>query len=105
MEVGRVDSSALATAIELKVEPRPKEKVVVITGASSGIGRATAQAFTRYGAALVLAARRQKPLEQAVNECRTRGAKAITVPLDVATWMRWTDSHKRQSGRLGRSMA
>src|SRR5437764_9417607 len=83
MEVGRVDSSALATAIELKVEPRPKEKVGVITGASSDIGRATAQAFTRYGAALVLAARRQKPLEQAVNECRTRGAKAITVPLDV----------------------
>lgn len=57
--------------------------VVVIAGASSGIGRATAQGFARQGARLVLAARREGLLEEVAQECRALGAEAMAAPTDV----------------------
>ena len=59
------------------------ESVVVITGASSGIGRATALAFADAGASVVLAARREQPLREAAGECEARGVRALAVPADV----------------------
>ncbi|MGF9649305.1 SDR family oxidoreductase [Pseudarthrobacter oxydans] len=62
---------------------RVRNSVVVITGASSGIGRATALRFAAKGARLVLAARGPESLEAVAAQCRKRGAKAIAVPTDV----------------------
>lgn len=60
-----------------------RDSVVVLTGASSGIGRATAWAFAERGAKLVLAARSRESLEDVANECRARGAEAVAVATDV----------------------
>ncbi|MFL6611902.1 MAG: SDR family oxidoreductase [Pseudomonas sp.] len=61
------------------------EKLVVITGASSGIGRATAQAFARQRARLVLAARDRAALDEVVAQCQARGAAALAVCTDVTS--------------------
>jgi short-subunit dehydrogenase len=57
--------------------------VVVITGASSGIGRAAALAFADRGARLVLAARDVSALETVASQCEQRGAIACVLPTDV----------------------
>ena len=59
-------------------------KVVLITGASSGIGRATAEAFAAKGAKVALAARREDELAALVSEIETREGKATLVRTDVA---------------------
>ncbi|MGW7101742.1 SDR family NAD(P)-dependent oxidoreductase [Streptomyces sp. NPDC054838] len=58
-------------------------RVVVITGASSGIGRATALACAKRGAHVVLAARSGRELDRVAEQCRRRGGKALAVPTDV----------------------
>jgi len=60
-----------------------QEQVVVIVGASRGIGRAAAVALARPGRRLVLAARDGPALEAAAMEARERGAEAASVPCDV----------------------
>lgn len=59
------------------------EKTVVITGASSGVGRATALEFARHGAMLVLAARNLEALNELEAECRELGALTLAVQTDV----------------------
>jgi short-subunit dehydrogenase len=58
-------------------------RVAVITGASSGIGQATAEAFARAGWSLVLAARSARDLKNVAASCRAWGADVLTVPTDV----------------------
>jgi short-subunit dehydrogenase len=58
-------------------------KRVVVTGASSGIGRATALALARKGASIALAARRANLLQDLAAECNALGGHAIAVPTDV----------------------
>jgi short-subunit dehydrogenase len=60
------------------------EQVMVITGASSGIGLVTARHAAAAGARVVLAARNDRDLEDAVEEIRTGGGRAIHVVADVA---------------------
>ena len=59
-------------------------EVVVITGASAGIGRATVRAYARRGASLGLLARGQEGLEGARREVEKLGGKAVVIPTDVA---------------------
>jgi short-subunit dehydrogenase len=60
-----------------------RNRVVVITGASSGFGKGVAEKFAREGADLVLAARREALLEDLARDCRKHGARAVSVPTDV----------------------
>src|SRR5215472_12036690 len=61
-----------------------KGKIVFVTGASGGIGRATALAFAAEGARLLLAARRAGRLAEVASECLKRGAPAVhSIDLDV----------------------
>ena len=58
-------------------------KTVVITGASSGAGKAAALEFARHGANLVIAARRMDALEQVLSECHQIGGRAVAIHVDV----------------------
>jgi short-subunit dehydrogenase len=78
-------------------------KVVVITGASSGVGRACAQAFAARGCAVVLAARRAGELEELAEHCRTRhGARTLVVPTDVTDVQAVDDLARRAVAAYGR---
>ena len=61
-----------------------KDKVALVTGASQGIGRATALAFASAGAKVAVAARRSQSLTALVTEIEAAGGEALAVPLDVA---------------------
>lgn len=58
-------------------------KVIAITGASSGIGEASARLLAERGATVVLAARRVERLDELARELRARGGRALTLRVDV----------------------
>ena len=66
------------------MSPPSSTPVVVITGASSGVGRGVALALARQGARLVLAARRDEVLTELAAECAALGGQAAAVPTDVS---------------------
>src|SRR3989442_8113557 len=61
------------------------KKVVVITGAAAGVGRATVRAFARQGADIGLLARGIDGLEGARREVEAEGGRALVLPTDVAS--------------------
>lgn len=68
----------------MRSERRLKGKVVVVTGASAGVGRATVREFARHGAHLGLLARGRDGLEGARRDVEAFGAQAVVIPTDVA---------------------
>lgn len=61
-----------------------RRRVVVVTGASAGIGRATARAFAQPGVCVALLARGERGLQAAADEVERAGAEALVLPIDVA---------------------
>ncbi len=78
-------------------------KVVVVTGASAGLGRAAVRAFAEAGASVGLLARGEDALDQAAKEVGAAGAEACAVPTDVAVFEevdRAADRVERELGEI-----
>jgi NADP-dependent 3-hydroxy acid dehydrogenase YdfG len=76
--------------------------VVVVTGASSGVGRAIARAFGTQGARVGLMSRNQEALEEAADEIRHAGGTAMVLPLDIADAAAVEDAAARVEAAWGR---
>ena len=76
-------------------------KVAVITGASSGIGEATAEALAAEGASVVVAARREERLSDLVERINGNGGKALSVECDVTDEEQAHDLIQRTRDELG----
>ena len=61
-----------------------RDQVVIVTGASAGIGKALALQLAHQGARVAIAARRAERLEKIAADCRAMGAEVLVVPTDVA---------------------
>lgn len=79
-----------------------KDKVAVITGASSGIGEATAEALAAEGAAVVVAARREDRLEDLVERIEGNGSRALAVSCDVTDEDQAHDLIRKAKEEFGR---
>lgn len=83
--------------------PKPiSEQVIVITGASSGIGLVTAKRAAARGAKVVLAARNARDLERAAEEIRREGGEAIAVPTDITRYDQVEALARRAAEEYGR---
>lgn len=78
-----------------------RDRTVLVTGASSGIGRETALAFASAGANVVLVARRAKLLAKVAAECRKAGVAAMVAPVDVARTEAVADCFRKAVKRFG----
>lgn len=78
------------------------QHVVVITGASSGIGRATALRFAREGAKVVLVARNEQALQEVAREVEARGGEALVYMADVSDPAQMDALAAETASRFGR---
>ncbi len=80
---------------------KDKSQVVVVTGASGGVGRAVAHAFAKRGAHVGLLARGQKGLDDAAREVESFGGQALAVPTDVSDHRQVEAAAQRVEERFG----
>lgn len=78
-----------------------RSQVVVVTGASAGIGRATAQLLARRGARIGLLARGETGLEGAAADVRAAGGEALAIPTDVSDYDAVEQAAQRVEERFG----
>jgi len=81
---GRLIYNRLFVRRERIVELGLKDKVAVVTGATEGIGRATALKLAREGAKVAICARRQEPLDRAAAELKKTGSDVLAVSADMS---------------------
>jgi 3-oxoacyl-[acyl-carrier protein] reductase len=79
-----------------------KDKVALVTGASQGIGRATALTLVEAGAKVAVAARNVEKLEALVSEIAAGGGEALAVPMDVADAAQVKNGFQQALGKFGR---
>jgi NAD(P)-dependent dehydrogenase (short-subunit alcohol dehydrogenase family) len=80
---------------------QPKEEVVVITGGSAGVGRATAKEFARHGARVAVLARGREGLEGACRDIEQLGGKPLPLETDVADPARVEAAAQEVEAQLG----
>ncbi len=80
---------------------RRHRQVAVITGASAGVGRATARAFAAHGFDVALLARGQGGLEAAAKDAEQAGGRALVLPTDVADWEQVDGAASQTEAELG----
>lgn len=99
-----MESDTQPEEIVTSISPREgvAGKVVIVTGASSGIGEAAAREFARAGAWVVLAARRVHLLEMLTGEIRAAGGIALAVPTDLTSQSQITNLVQRTLAEFGR---
>jgi NAD(P)-dependent dehydrogenase (short-subunit alcohol dehydrogenase family) len=85
----------------VSIKDSNKGKVVVVTGASAGVGRAVVTEFARQGAHIGLIARGRERLEAAKREVEEAGGKALVLPADVAHAQQMEDAAERVEQELG----
>lgn len=78
-----------------------KGKVAWVTGASSGLGRASALALAGEGAAVAVSARRSDELDRVVEEIESSGGRSVAVPLDVSDAAGIVTAHDTVATELG----
>jgi len=79
-----------------------KDKVALVTGASQGIGRATALALSESGAKVAAAARNTEKLKGLVSEIESKGGEALAVPLDVSDAVQIKTAFQQVLAKFGR---
>src|SRR5438045_1739947 len=79
-----------------------RNKVVVITGASSGFGKGAARKFAQGGASVVLAARRGDLLDELARECEWAGGNGLVVPTDVTQQREVSELALQSFAKFGR---
>src|SRR5262245_66096589 len=84
------------------VEPVLKDTVALVTGASSGIGAASAAALAEHGAAVALAARRRDRLDALAADIRDQGGTALVLECDVTDQQQAAGAVQRTVAELGR---
>src|ERR1035437_10233971 len=85
-----------------KVSERLEGTVALVTGASSGIGEATARLLAARGAALAIAARRKDRLERLAGEIESKGGRALVIEADVTDRAQAIAAVERTVAELGR---